>query len=171
MTSHDGRSRKATRKIKSTKEQKMKSLKFFKPALATMLGILLAWLLSVRAAEAGYTITLQQVGPDIVATGSGAIDLTGLSIVGNHIPTETDIEPANGGIFTGKTALSDVYQGTISGPRRFGIGRSATYTNNASGDMVGIYAIQGNVVVVQPAMSPIMLYRTLRPGAARHLQL
>jgi len=35
MTSHDGRSRKATRKTKSTKEQKMKSLKFFKPALAT----------------------------------------------------------------------------------------------------------------------------------------
>src|SRR5262245_27050900 len=35
MTFHDGRSRKATRKTKSTKEQKMKSLKFFKPALAT----------------------------------------------------------------------------------------------------------------------------------------
>src|SRR5262245_13072253 len=35
MTSHDGRSIKATRKTKSTKEQKMKSLKFFKPALAT----------------------------------------------------------------------------------------------------------------------------------------
>src|SRR5262249_23636720 len=33
--SHDGRSIKATRKTKSTKEQKMKSLKFFKPALAT----------------------------------------------------------------------------------------------------------------------------------------
>src|SRR5215472_12527802 len=79
MTSHDGRSRKATSKTKSTKEQKMKSLKFFKPALATTLGIVLAWLLSVRPAEAGYTVTLQQVGPDVVATGSGAIDLTGLT--------------------------------------------------------------------------------------------
>jgi plastocyanin len=39
MTSHDGRSRKATRKSKSTKEQKMRSFKFFKPALATTLGI------------------------------------------------------------------------------------------------------------------------------------
>src|SRR5262245_20363385 len=39
MTSHDGRSRKATRKTKSTTEQKMKSLKFFKSALATTLGI------------------------------------------------------------------------------------------------------------------------------------
>src|SRR5205823_12899939 len=39
MTSHDGRSRKATRKIKSTKEQKMKSLEFFKPTLAHNLGL------------------------------------------------------------------------------------------------------------------------------------
>ena len=57
----------------------MKSLKFFKPALATTLAIVLAWLLSVRPAEAGYTVTLQQVGPDVVATGSGAIDLHGLT--------------------------------------------------------------------------------------------
>jgi len=58
----------------------VKSLKFFKPALATTLAIVLAWLLSVRPAQAGYTVTLQQVEPDVVATGSGAIDLTGLTL-------------------------------------------------------------------------------------------
>ena len=52
----------------------MKSLEFFKPTLATTLAIVLAWLLSVRPAQAGYTVTLQQVGPNVVATGSGAID-------------------------------------------------------------------------------------------------
>ena len=57
----------------------MKSLEFFKPTLATTLAIVLAWLLSVRPAQAGYTVTLQQVGPDVVATGSGPIDLTGLT--------------------------------------------------------------------------------------------
>ena len=57
----------------------MKSLEFFKPTLATTLAIVLAWLLSVRPAQAGYIVTLQQVGPDVVATGSGAIDLTGLT--------------------------------------------------------------------------------------------
>src|SRR6266480_3924151 len=62
------------------KEQKVKSLKFFKPTLATTLAIVLAWLLSVRPAQAGYTVTLQQVGPDVVATGSGAFDLTGLDL-------------------------------------------------------------------------------------------
>src|SRR6476469_3200585 len=61
------------------KEQKVKSLKFFKPTLATTLAIVLACLLSVRPAQAGYTVTLQQVGSDVVATGSGAIDLTGLT--------------------------------------------------------------------------------------------
>src|SRR5437773_11948227 len=61
------------------KEQKMKSLEFFKPTLATTLAIVLAWLLSVRIAQAGYTVALRQVGPDVVATGSGAIDLRGLT--------------------------------------------------------------------------------------------
>ena len=53
----------------------MKSLNFLKPTLP----VVLALLLSVRPAQAGYTVTLQQVGPNVVATGSGAIDLTGLT--------------------------------------------------------------------------------------------
>ena len=57
----------------------MKSLEFFKPTLATTLAIVLGWLLSVRPAEAGYTVKLQEVGTDVVATGSGAINLTGLT--------------------------------------------------------------------------------------------
>ena len=57
----------------------MKSLEFLKPTLATTLAIVLAWLLSVRPAQAGYTVTLEQVGPDVVATGSGAINLHGLT--------------------------------------------------------------------------------------------
>src|SRR5438046_6635589 len=61
------------------KKQKVKSLRFFKPTLATTLAIGLAWLLSVQPAQAGYIVTLQQVGPDVVATGSGAINLHGLT--------------------------------------------------------------------------------------------
>ena len=123
----------------------MKSLEFFKLMLATTLATVLAWLLSISPAQAGYTVTLQQVGPDVVATGSGAIDLTGLSILG-HAGTMTDIEPGNGGIFTGTSAVADLYKGTINGPMSFGFG-GATYTNIASGDMVAMYKI-GNVVVV-----------------------
>src|SRR5436189_6394281 len=96
MTSHDGRSRKATRKTKLTKEQKVKSLKFFKPTLATTLAIVLAWLLSVRRAQAGYVVTLQQVGPDVVATGSGAIDLTGLTFSNSGFLVPQVTSGANG---------------------------------------------------------------------------
>jgi hypothetical protein len=79
----------------------MKSLEFFKPALATTLAIVLASLLSVRPAQAGYTVTLQQVGPDVVATGGGAIDLTGLT-------------------FSGGVGLGAYYTGHTIGPTSFG---------------------------------------------------
>src|SRR6516162_4484696 len=107
-------------KTKSTKEQKMKSLKFFKPALATTLGIVLAWLLSVQAAEAGYTVTLQEVGPNVVATGSGAIDLTGLTFgsstsVSPAMTPEYLLEGCN--IYTGLPFSSvDSYGAGLNGP-------------------------------------------------------
>jgi hypothetical protein len=79
----------------------VKSLEFFKPTLATTLAIVLAWLLSVRPVQAGYTVTLRQVGPDVVATGSGAIDLTGLT-------------------FSGGSGLGAYYSGHTIGPTSFG---------------------------------------------------
>src|SRR5438094_5651168 len=93
------------------KEQKVKSLRFFKPALAITLAIVLGWLLSVRPAEAGYTVTLQQVGPDVVATGSGAIDLTGLTFSQYAGLLNPEIGPRGGegqlgGIVMGPTSSS-----------------------------------------------------------------
>src|SRR5882762_7275194 len=75
------------------KEQKVKSLKFFKPTLATTLAIVLACLPSVRPAQAGYTVTLQQVGLDVVATGSGAIDLRGLTFSNSTFNQVPEITP------------------------------------------------------------------------------
>ncbi len=72
----------------------MKSLDFFKPTLATTLAIVLGWLLSVRPAQAGYTVTLQQVGPDVVATGSGVINLQGL-IFSQSTSRDPAISPVN----------------------------------------------------------------------------
>ena len=45
-----------------------------------LLLIALFRLLGIRqTAQAGYIVTLQQVGPNVVATGSGAINLHGLT--------------------------------------------------------------------------------------------
>jgi hypothetical protein len=118
----------------------MKSLEFFKPILATMLAIVLAWLLSVRGAQAGYTVTLQQVGPNVVATGSGAIDLTGLTFSqsGSFVPgiSASFVSSVN----TGPTSsMVDVYF-KPSLPSGFGSG-GETNANSGSGDPVGIAAI------------------------------
>jgi hypothetical protein len=50
---------------------------------ATALGVamLTGYGLSAPPAQAGYIVTLEQVGSNVVATGSGAIDLTDLTLV------------------------------------------------------------------------------------------
>src|SRR5262249_41598566 len=60
MTSHDGRSRKATRRTKSTKEQKMKSLKFFKPNLASTHYLFVALLFASFAVASVSAANLQR---------------------------------------------------------------------------------------------------------------
>ena len=44
-----------------------------------LIALVFACLGIQQSAQAGYIVTLQQVGPDVVATGSGAIDLHGLT--------------------------------------------------------------------------------------------
>ena len=126
----------------------MKSLEFFKPTLATTLAIVVAWLLSVRPAQAGYTVTLQQVGPNVVATGSGAIDLTGLTF-NSSTSSSPEIHPADWlgavqvcNIHTGPPSSSvDTYLGALSGPTSFGSLPLEMSASSGSGDMVGIAAV------------------------------
>ncbi len=116
----------------------MKSLDFFKPTLATTLAIVLAWLVSARPAQADYAVTLQQVGPDVVATGSGKIDLTGLSYFSNEA-NMAEIYPGVAAIITGPTIHGpDSYYINFHGPMSFGSGLN-TVANSGSGDRVGIH--------------------------------
>ena len=124
----------------------MKSLRFCKPTLATTLAIVLAWLLSVRPAQAGYTVTLQQVGPNVIATGSGAIDLTGLTFIHSGGRDHPGIVPAGGVIATGPVASGvDIYQG-FTGPTDFGSNRDSS-PHTGSGDFVEMSGDGGQLVV------------------------
>src|SRR5438093_7089079 len=120
----------------------MKSLQFFKPTLAATLVIVLAWLLSVRSAYAGYTVTLQQVEPNVVATGTGVINLTGLTLSGSF-SRDPQIDPCfcqdegSASIYTGPTSSSVNRYFGARGPRSFGSG-PFTSASSGSGDMVGI---------------------------------
>jgi hypothetical protein len=100
-------------------------------ALAVSAGVALP-------AEAAYTVMLTQVGPNVVATGGGTIDLTFLTFNNNLSIVAAGLVPAVGDIDTGPTAFTpiSVYTG-ISGPTSFGIG-GGTSVDTGGGDAVGI---------------------------------
>jgi hypothetical protein len=101
-----------------------------------MLTAVTASLFSARPAH-GFTMTLEQVGSDVVANGSGAINLTGLSFV-SLTESTSGIEADIGFISTAGPAfkLKDAYSG-FTGPTSFGSG-GGFGPNTRSGDLVGI---------------------------------
>jgi hypothetical protein len=95
--------------------------------------------LLIMASCVGYTVTLQQVGPNVVATGNGPINLTGLTF-SQSFSENPLIKPGGGGtaIFTGPISSSvDAYV-EPSGPTSFGSGFFSTSASSGSGDMVGL---------------------------------
>jgi hypothetical protein len=95
-------------------------------------------LIVATPAHAGYIVSLVQQGPNVVATGTGAIDLTGLSLL-YHGTYGSQVVPDMAFIATGPTGspADDVYSGAFSGPSFFGSG-SFTFASSGSGDLVGI---------------------------------
>jgi hypothetical protein len=105
-------------------------------------------------AQAGYMVTLEQVGSNVVATGSGTINLTALNFT-EPASTSSILEPGGATISTGAngqpgvgTAI-DIYglgSGLISGPKSFG-SEPNTLANSGTGDMVGIDGLNGSLAV------------------------
>jgi hypothetical protein len=114
------------------------------PRLALLLIPFVLACLGIRqSAQAGYVVTLQQVGPDVVATGSGAINLHGLTFFTSG-SVNSGLRPhilgalGDAFILTGPTSSSvDFYSGG-TGPTSFGSGPFRRPASSGSGDMVGI---------------------------------
>ena len=137
-----------------TLREKRSTMKIRTHSLTTLLCAATVSLLIVRSpAQAGFVVTLQQVGPNVVATGNGAIDLTGLtfdavaSYASKVIPMNGFIETGAFGIFT----TVDLYSG-VSGPTSFGTG-SRTDPGTNSGDAVGMLGFGGFLEVPQGYVS------------------
>jgi hypothetical protein len=97
------------------------------------------------AAHAGYVVTLLQDGSDVVAIGSGSIDLTDLSLWGDETGGDSSLEASAREIGTGAAASYDIYYNVgLTGPANFG-GGGLTFPNSASGDFV---AFRGNLILV-----------------------
>jgi hypothetical protein len=108
----------------------------------------------VRPAQA-YTVTLEQVGSNVVATGSGPINLTGLTGPSpGQVSGGAVIAPNAAIIQTGPTGLLnfDLYGGLFTGPANFGSG-DFSVANTGSGDFVGLNVFVGTLVVPQGYVS------------------
>ncbi|HEX5327186.1 MAG TPA: hypothetical protein VFW75_11005 [Acetobacteraceae bacterium] len=102
--------------------------------------------LSASPARAGYTVSLSQQGSNVVATGSGTIDLTGLTPNGSGI-SEGGVGPLHGEINTGPASFVGVSWDTgYTGPTSFGSGGELP-ASSGSGDTVGIGAFGVDLVV------------------------
>lgn len=116
------------------------------------LGLAMLTGLSTRPAQAAYMMTLTEVGSDVVATGSGSLDLTGLSQ--RESVFAPFINPQRADLYVGmaQEVPAPVYEGTIIGPGNFGPGG---FNNSASGsgDVAGIADGLSGVVVPEGYVS------------------
>jgi VPDSG-CTERM motif len=114
----------------------MKALpKKLPPLILFVIAVML--LFSVQPAQ-GFTITMEQVGANVVATGTGAINLTGLTFSGTGSGGAAAVFASSGGISIGATADTNTYKG-FTGPTSFGSG-GVHFANTSSGDFVTIFA-------------------------------
>jgi hypothetical protein len=96
-----------------------------------LFGFAVTSLFSVQPAQA-FTITIEQVGPNVVATGTGAINLTGLSFFNPGSVGTASVWPVTGRISM-SSSNADVYIG-FTGPSSFG-GGDVALANFSSGDV------------------------------------
>jgi IPTL-CTERM motif len=122
-----------------------------KRAAHSLAALFLSFIAGVPAAEATYTITMTQSGADVVASGSGTLNLT--SLVGGVPGNAAAYVQANtGSIYVGPTSLTAVrsFTGGVTGPANFGSG-AFLVANSGSGNIAGIDA--GAVAVPNPYAS------------------
>ena len=111
------------------------------PAALLALAAVLA---AAAPARAAYTVTFSQTGPDVVASGSGTIDINGLTFVGLSASVPPQVAPFLAAEVTGATSTVDAYEGAISGPSSFGSG-AYTLATTGTGGLVAIQAPGGVV--------------------------
>ena len=112
---------------------------------------------SGAAGASSLTIDISQAGLNVVVTGSGAINLTGLTydVTGPQLP---QLGPDIAYVAVGTPAQLDLYLG-ISGPVSFGSGGLAN-ADSSSGDIFGIAGYYSELGVPAGYTSGTPLYGT-----------
>ena len=107
---------------------------------ASTIGAAMLIGLFAQSAQAGYIVDLSQVGSNVIASGNGAIDLTGLSFFHSFAKLAL-IHPSDALIYMGEPDISGVdqyFQSTgFTGPTSFGSG-GESMPSSGRGGIVGI---------------------------------
>jgi hypothetical protein len=109
--------------------------------------LLLGGLLAADGANATYTMTFAESGSDVVATGSGTLNLTALQIGGSSSQRAEVLPPFGYAIVGPLSSLADPYDGVIVGPTSLGPGPNSTYATLGADDVVGLYMLAGRIFV------------------------
>lgn len=96
-------------------------------------------LVTATANATPFVMTITEQGGDVVASGSGAFDLTGLVNEGASTISAIGMQPSAASITTGALPASvDVYAGAIMGPSSFGSG-SGNQASSGNGDAIQLF--------------------------------
>lgn len=117
--------------------------------LAFLLAVaLLAAAAPPPRADGAMIIDIVQRGADVVATGSGTLNLAGLALSGG-IAATPQVMPAQPVVIVGTIpgVLVDTYSGAITGPLSIGPGAQAAFASSGSGDTFGLAALGGTIFV------------------------
>jgi hypothetical protein len=96
------------------------------------------------SAQAGFILTLQQVGSDVVATGSGALNVSGLSLSNAGFISSARMNPSSDLIALNGGFDRELF--SIAGPpQTFGTG-GFTFASSSSGSTVGL--LNGSTIIV-----------------------
>jgi hypothetical protein len=102
-----------------------------------------------------YTVTMQQVGFDVFATGSGRFDLTALSQISGPLAQSAGVAPLFANLHLSSGSFI-IYSG-ISGPTSFGPGNTFTDTSSAFGFPVGVIGSLGELHLPTGYISNLLL--------------
>ncbi|MBV9008288.1 MAG: hypothetical protein JO354_03845 [Verrucomicrobia bacterium] len=104
------------------------------------------------SAHAGYMITVEQNGPNVVASGSGSIDLTGLSLLFAAVDTSASITPSVATTELASGKADDYSTALRSMPASFGTG-GTSFADSSSGPVAGTGTFRHGtlLVIIVPA--------------------
>lgn len=104
---------------------------------------------SAAPAQAAYIITIEEIGGDVVATGSGSINTAGLTLV-TQSSIDSVISPERGVIIAGENSRGgnsvNFFDARLRTQPYFGGGGLAS-ASSSDGPIVGLVGVLNNVIV------------------------